>query len=412
MIPNQFRIQLQNRFANWFPTVPEANKNILENILIHSNIQRLRIISWLLIFINLSLISIQLAYINKIDQPRILEIAPYIMTLRMVLLVSSVAFLIATRLPFPDAVKRSHLFYETGYIILNLISYAILYSLIHSVGPGIASSYLMAVLVSATFLYLKWSKSIAIYGFSWIVFCVMVWRFQPDWILAFSAIINGSVVTIFAFVMSQIIYVNRVKEFLNLQTIQLQKEELATSNNLLENLSYLDALTNIPNRRFLDEFLHREWSLAVREHGLQLSLIMVDIDQFKQLNDTFGHQNGDDILVKIATTLSRTVKRPGDLFARYGGEEFAAILPKTDLIGARKIAEQMLQAVERLDINHPFSANGRLTISIGLACIQPDDKALPEILIEAADKALYQAKKAGGNQWVVANPKYNESFRL
>jgi diguanylate cyclase (GGDEF)-like protein len=412
LIPNQFRIQLQNRFANWFPTVPEANKNILENILIHSNIQRLRIISWLLIFINLSLISIQLAYINKIDQPRILEIAPYIMTLRMVLLVSSVAFLIATRLPFPDAVKRSHLFYETGYIILNLISYAILYSLIHSVGPGIASSYLMAVLVSATFLYLKWSKSIAIYGFSWIVFCVMVWRFQPDWILAFSAIINGSVVTIFAFVMSQIIYVNRVKEFLNLQTIQLQKEELATSNNLLENLSYLDALTNIPNRRFLDEFLHREWSLAVREHGLQLSLIMVDIDQFKQLNDTFGHQNGDDILVKIATTLSRTVKRPGDLFARYGGEEFAAILPKTDLIGARKIAEQMLQAVERLDINHPFSANGRLTISIGLACIQPDDKALPEILIEAADKALYQAKKAGGNQWVVANPKYNESFRL
>lgn len=398
MIPNQFRIQLQNRFANWFPAVPEADKNILENILIYSNIQRLRIISWLLIFINLTLISIQLAYIDKIDQPHILEIAPYIMTLRMVLLVSSVAFLIVTRLPFPNAVKRSHLFYETGYIILNLISYAILYSLIHSVGPGIASSYLMAVLVSATFLYLKWSKSIAIYGFSWIVFSVMVWRFQPDWILAFSAIINGSVVTIFALVMSQIIYVNRVKEFLNLQTIQLQKEELATSNNLLENLSYLDALTNIPNRRFLDEFLHREWSLAVREHGLQLSLIMVDIDQFKQLNDTFGHQNGDDILVKIATTLSRTVKRPGDLFARYGGEEFAAILPKTDLIGARKIAEQMLQAVERLDINHPFSANGRLTISIGLACIQPDDKELPEILIEAADKALYQAKKAGGNR--------------
>ncbi|TEB06676.1 Phytochrome-like protein cph2 [Pelotomaculum schinkii] len=398
MIPNQFRIQLQNRFGNWFPVVPEADKNILESILTYCNIQRLRIISWLLILINLTLIFIQLAYIGKIDQPRILEIAPYIMTLRMVLLVSSVAFLFVTRLPFPDAIKRFHHFYESGYIILNLITYAILYSLIHSVGPGIASSYLMAVLVSATFLYLKWSKSILIYGFSWIVFSVMVWRFQPDWILAFSAIINGSVVTILALVMSQIIYVNRVKEFLNLQTIELQKEELAASNDLLEKLSYLDALTNIPNRRFLDEFLHREWRLAVREHGLQLSLIMVDIDQFKQLNDTFGHQNGDDILVNIATTLSRTVKRPGDLFARYGGEEFAAILPKTDLIGARRIAEQMLQAVERLDINHPFSSNGRLTISIGLACIKPNDKELPETLIEAADKALYQAKKAGGNR--------------
>jgi len=398
LIPNQFRIQLQNRFGNWFPVVPEADKNILESILTYCNIQRLRIISWLLILINLTLIFIQLAYIGKIDQPRILEIAPYIMTLRIVLLVSSVAFLFVTRLPFPDAIKRFHHFYESGYIILNLITYAILYSLIHSVGPGIASSYLMAVLVSATFLYLKWSKSILIYGFSWIVFSVMVWRFQPDWILAFSAIINGSVVTILALVMSQIIYVNRVKEFLNLQTIELQKEELAASNDLLEKLSYLDALTNIPNRRFLDEFLHREWRLAVREHGLQLSLIMVDIDQFKQLNDTFGHQNGDDILVNIATTLSRTVKRPGDLFARYGGEEFAAILPKTDLIGARRIAEQMLQAVERLDISHPFSSNGRLTISIGLACIKPNDKELPETLIEAADKALYQAKKAGGNR--------------
>ncbi len=407
MTPNQFRIQLQNRFGNWFPVVSEADKNMLESILTYSNIQRLRIISGLLILINLTLISIQLAYIGKVDQPRILEVAPYIMTLRQILIVSSVAFLIVTRLPSPDAIKRSHHFYETGYIMLNLISYAILYSLIHSVGPGIASSYLMAVLVSATFLYLKWSKSILIYGFSWIVFSVMVWRFQPDWILAFSAIINGSVVTILALVMSQIIYVNRVKEFLNLQTIELQKEELAASNDLLEKLSYLDALTNIPNRRFLDEFLHREWRLAVREHGLQLSLIMVDIDQFKPLNDTFGHQNGDDVLVNIATTLSRTVKRPGDLFARYGGEEFAAILPKTDLIGARGIAEQMLQAVERLDINHPFSSNGRLTISIGLACIQPNDKELPETLIEAADKALYQAKKAGGNRCVVANSKNN-----
>lgn len=402
-IPNQFKIQLQKAFGNWFPVVPDADKNLFESILTYSNIQRLRIITWLLITINLLLIFVHLAYIGDIDQPSILTVAPYIMAIRLIVILSSAAFLIVSRLPaFPDAIKKSHHFYNSIYILLNLIIYAVLSSLVHSAGPGIASSYLMAVLVSATFLYLNWLKSILIYGFSWIVFSVMVWHFQPDWIVAFSAIINGSVVTILALVMSRVIYANRVKEFLNLQTIELQKDKLAASNNLLERLSYLDALTNIPNRRFLDEFLQREWRLAIREHGLALSLIMVDIDQFKQLNDAFGHQNGDDILVNVATALSRTVKRPGDLFARYGGEEFIAILPKTDLYGASRIAGQMLQAVERLDIKHPFSYNGRLTISIGLACMQPNDKELPESLIEAADKALYQAKKAGGNRYVLA----------
>jgi diguanylate cyclase (GGDEF)-like protein len=266
----------------------------------------------------------------------------------------------------------------------------------------------MAVLVTATFFYLKWSKSIAIYGIAWIVFSIMVWYFQPDWIVAFSAFLNGSFTTVLALVMSQIIYANRVMEFLNLQTIELQRNELAVSNNMLKSLSYLDALTNIPNRRFFNEFLDREWRLAFRERRLPLCLIMIDIDQFKKLNDTFGHQTGDDILVRIATTLLRTVKRPRDLVARYGGEEFASILPETDPIGARRIAARMLQAVESLDISHPFSPSGRLTISIGLACIQPNDKESPESLIDAADKALYRAKKAGGNRCSEAKHKYNK----
>lgn len=375
---------------------------MLESTLTYTNIQRLRIITWLLITFNLILISTQLAFIGNIDQPRILEIAPYVMALRLVLIVSSVAFLIAASRPaFPDAINRYHHFCESGYILLNLIGYAILSGLIYSVGPGIASSYLMAVLVSATFLYLKWSKSVVVYGLAWIVLSSMVWRFQSDWIIASSAFLNGSFVTVIALVISRIIYVNRVREYLNLQTIELQRKELAASNDLLKSLSYLDALTNIPNRRFFDEFLGREWGLAVRER-VPLCLIMVDIDQFKQFNDTFGHQTGDDILVHVATTLRGTVKRPGDLVARYGGEEFAAVLPKTDLIGARRIADQMLQAVEKLDINHPFSPNGRLTISLGLACIQPNDKELPENLINTADKALYQAKNAGGNRCVLA----------
>jgi len=403
LISNQFKIRLQNKFVNWFLIIPEADKTMLQNTLTYINIQRLRIITWLLIVFNLILISTQLAFIGNIEQSRILEIAPYIMAIRLILIVSSVAFLIVTsRLAFPDAINRYHHFCESGYILLNLIGYAILSGLIYSVGLGMASSYLMAVLVSAAFLYLKWFERIVLYGSAWIVISVMVWRFQSDWVVSSSAFLNASFVTVFALVISRIIYVNRVREFLNLQTIKLQREELAASNDMLKSFSYLDALTNIPNRRFFDEFLYREWGLAVREHGLPLCLIMVDIDHFKQFNDTFGHQTGDDILVNIATALSGTVKRPGDFVARYGGEEFAVILPKTDLIGARRIADQMLQAVEMLDINHPFSTDGRLTISLGLACIQPNDKELPENLIDNADRALYQAKNAGGNRCVLA----------
>lgn len=403
LMPNQFKTRLQNSFVNWFPIVPEADKTILESIMTYTNIQRLRIIAWLSIIFNLILISTHLMFIGNIDQPRILEIAPYVMALRLILIVSSLAFLIASnRLEFPEAINQYHHFCESGYILLNLIGYAILSGLIYSVGPGIASSYLIAVLISSTFLYLKWSKSIAIYGLVWVVLGIMVWGFQSDWIVAFSAFLNGSFVTVFAIVMAQIIYVNRVREFLNLQTIELQKEELTASNDMLKSLSYLDALTNIPNRRFFNEFLYKEWRLAVCEHGLPLCLIMIDIDQFKQFNDTFGHQFGDDILVNVATTLSGTVKRPGDLFARYGGEEFAAILPKTDLISARRIADRMLQEVEKLNINHPFSPNGRLSISLGLACTQPNEKELPDTIIDAADKALYQAKKTGGNRFIIA----------
>lgn len=409
MSPTQFKIQLQNSFINWFPEIPSTDKTMLGNILTYTNIERLRIIAWLLIAFNLILIYTQLKFIDNIDQPYILKIAPYIMVLRLILILGSVAFLIvASRPTSPNSIKRYHHFCESGYILLNLAGFAILSGLIYSIGPGIASSYLMAILVSATLLYLKWPKSIAIYGLAWFILSIMLWRFQPDWIIAFSAFLNGSFVTVFALVTSQIIYVNRVREFLNLQTIKLQKEELAASNEMLKSLSYLDALTNIPNRRFFDEFLHKEWRLAVREHWLPLCLIMIDIDQFKKFNDTFGHQAGDNILVNVATILSETVKRPCDLFARYGGEEFAAILPKTDLIGARWIADHMLQAIEKMDIDHPFSPNGRLTISLGLACIQPNDKELPENLIKAADKALYQAKNAGGNQCVIANPQSNQ----
>lgn len=392
----------ENKFAYGSPATAENDKAILELNSKYANILRLRIIAWLIIIFMLILIFIQLVYIGKIQRPEIIIAAPYIMALRLIFIGSSLMFLIISGLSvFPGANKRFIHLLGSGFILFNLIGFAVLSGIINSTGPGIASSYITAVLVSATLLHLNWPESIIIYSLAWAVMSISVWFFQPDWIVAFSAFLNGSFATVLALVISRVIYANRTQEFLNRQLIERQKEELAASNDMLKHLTYIDAQTCIPNRRFFNEHLPREWKRALRDQKL-ISLIMIDIDKFKVFNDTFGHQAGDSAIAQVATALYKVVKRPGDLVARYGGEEFVVILPDTDLTGARRIADLMLQSVEGLNINHPFSSDSRLTISLGLACVRPDDNESPEDLIGAADGALYQAKEAGGNRYALA----------
>ncbi|PKM45614.1 MAG: hypothetical protein CVV05_04965 [Gammaproteobacteria bacterium HGW-Gammaproteobacteria-1] len=179
----------------------------------------------------------------------------------------------------------------------------------------------------------------------------------------------------------------------------------ATDRKLLEetlrNLSYQDGLTGIANRRRFDEKLELEWRRAARENQ-PITLIMIDIDFFKNYNDLYGHPAGDECLKKIAHVLSVTIARPGDIAARYGGEEFAAILPNTSLLGAEKLAEQIRSRVEDLELPHANSAvSPWVTVSVGLATrvpVNPDDYTT---LLEGADRALYKAKQQGRNRLVV-----------
>jgi diguanylate cyclase (GGDEF)-like protein len=174
-------------------------------------------------------------------------------------------------------------------------------------------------------------------------------------------------------------------------------EQLDAANKKLTQMSYLDGLTAIPNRRYFEEFFKREWKNAIRENGF-LSLIMFDIDCFKAYNDTYGHLNGDDCLKKIAKTLNNSLKRPRDFLCRYGGEEFIAVLPDTDKRGAFEVAQRFLREIKKLKINHkasPVSKN--VTISIGVATIKPDKRKNASLFINEADKALYGAKHSGRN---------------
>jgi diguanylate cyclase (GGDEF)-like protein len=169
-------------------------------------------------------------------------------------------------------------------------------------------------------------------------------------------------------------------------------------NEELHRLAILDELTGIANRRFFNILLAQEWGRAARE-VIPLSLILIDIDFFKNYNDTYGHPRGDECLKKVASTLSHSVKRPTDQVARYGGEEFAVIVPHTALRGARTMAEGLRNKVEELRLEHTGSLiHDHVTISLGVACAMPERGLSPDSLILAADRAVYEAKRGGRNR--------------
>jgi diguanylate cyclase (GGDEF)-like protein len=174
--------------------------------------------------------------------------------------------------------------------------------------------------------------------------------------------------------------------------------ELKRYRDYLENISYLDGLTGISNRRKFDEYLHTTWNMAIRV-TMPVSMILLDIDLFKEYNDTYGHQEGDTCLIQIAQTLSRAIVRKTDLLARYGGEEFVCILPNTDIDNAYIMAEKLRLSVMDLKIPHSCSTADRIvTISAGVASEYPAKNLSFTSLIKSADDALYRSKATGRNR--------------
>lgn len=167
--------------------------------------------------------------------------------------------------------------------------------------------------------------------------------------------------------------------------------------DMLENLAMYDGLTKIANRRAFDEHLTREWRRMQRQAS-PISLLMLDVDHFKQYNDYYGHDAGDQCLQKVAQSLADLPVRPGDLAARYGGEEFAIILPETDTNGAWSIGNRVLETIRELNIPHEHSATAdTVSVSIGGATAYPKNGDLPERLLKQADQQLYKGKTAGRN---------------
>ncbi|WP_166646050.1 sensor domain-containing diguanylate cyclase [Halospina denitrificans] len=187
------------------------------------------------------------------------------------------------------------------------------------------------------------------------------------------------------------------------RTLELRQtmEQLASANEELEQLSIVDPLTGVYNRRHLTSQLHREWKRACREQ-VPLSMIMMDIDYFKLLNDTYGHMAGDRCLVELAKLLQEEVQRTSDILARFGGEEFVIVLPNTAIAGAEHLAERIRS---RAEAHRVETENHRLafTLSLGVASQIPGPGSDAEELVRRSDNALYEAKEAGRNRVVVAH---------
>ncbi|MTF39204.1 diguanylate cyclase [Cyanobacterium aponinum 0216] len=196
-------------------------------------------------------------------------------------------------------------------------------------------------------------------------------------------------------------------ESLELKVLERTKQltqaqiRLKHANYTLEKMANTDSLTQVANRRYFDRTLEKEWNKAI-ETQQSLSLLLIDIDCFKQYNDTYGHQQGDECLIQVAQTFKTVVRHDYDCVARYGGEEFAVILPQTTLQEAKIVAVKIIKAVRQLQIEHRTSiASDIVTLSIGISVSIPQANDSLEDFIQKADKALYQAKQQGRDRFVI-----------
>ncbi len=184
------------------------------------------------------------------------------------------------------------------------------------------------------------------------------------------------------------------------QELQSTLEELSSANEKLQAISITDALTGLNNRHYFNEQWEKEYKRAHRDKTY-IALILLDIDHFKRINDSYGHPAGDKCLVEVARSIAKQTNRDSDVVCRYGGEEFAIILPNSNKSGALKVAENIRQKIESLKIKWE-EQQLHITASLGISCLQPKraNKNNQDFMINQADQALYQAKAQGRNQVV------------
>ncbi|WOO37983.1 GGDEF domain-containing protein [Anaerocolumna sp. AGMB13020] len=257
--------------------------------------------------------------------------------------------------------------------------------------------YIIALMGLATIAYLKPKYSIILFGVNHIVFLLINAYLVHDNVIIVEITVNSTIAMVFAFIFSLLNYKARLQLFQNKKLV----EELNLANQKLIEYVHTDVGTGINNRLAFSETLEHEWHSAMLSKEM-ISLIMIDIDYFKQYNDTYGHSKGDVCLREVAQCINQYMLSTSAFVGRYGGEEFVVVLPKTDKVEALKIAENIRTQVIILQIPHLGRDDNMdiLTVSLGVASITPENADTSIRLLELADKALYRAKAEGRNRVV------------
>jgi diguanylate cyclase (GGDEF)-like protein len=380
----------------WFPTLPKAEASALREEFTAHNIRRERLLAFFSICILIILIGIDCLIMYESSEP-LRDLCIYSIAARSALIMFLTGFLLATRKAIVGSSSRYGA-WDLAFIGVSLAWVAIFTGVLQIVRPGI-EPYLMAAFTISAIIFQDVLRSTLIFGMGLLLMLAFAVPLQPDPLILRSEIINSLIFSALAFIISRVVFTMQLHNFRNARIIAEQKRELAASNEMLQRLSFLDPLTNIANRRYMQMVLEREWKLQART-GRPLAVIMIDIDWFKLFNDTYGHQSGDDCLKRVANALEAAVKRPTDLVARYGGEEFIVLLPQTDRQGSICTGNRLMEAIRDLKIENSGSPIGHVTVSMGIASCAPLPDGDFADLIRSADYALYEAKFSGKNHIV------------
>ncbi len=389
--------KMSNYLETSFSSASKSGQISFEDALLFVNIRRMRIIASFAIFMTALLIIVDYALLGTFDKAVALAFRPYLISFRLITIFASSAFLVTVKNPkHAHEIPHSYRRLTYGYIFFMLIYISILTCMVQVVRDEI-TVYLLGIFLAASSVYLNRRQVSIFFGTSLIILFTGSWFTQTDKSAFMFNTVNSIIMTSFAWITSQIIYASQKRDYLNQQLIEQQRAQLSESNEQLERLSYIDPLTNLPNRRYFDEYLDTEWSKA-QEECTPISLILVDIDNFKDLNDTFGHQAGDSYLKQVGLVLSTSINDPNMLVARLGGDEYAIVIPGADSTSARLTSERLLNDVRALNRYDNQVIGEPVTISLGVSSTTPRrDEFVVEFFAEA-DQALYKAKKRGRNQ--------------
>ena len=324
---------------------------------------------------------------------------------------------------FLELRRNARVFWQltNGVVVLALVSCGLAlfapYGMAIQFGTGLAAIAALLILSAAIESWRRGHRAARFFTAAWVVyatgtFMLIISRFGvlPDNFLTHHSATLGIVleIVILSLALSDKYRVLNSELETYAHNLEFMVEERTTelehANERLRVLSEQDPLTGLPNRRVFDRTLKTEWQRHLRS-GNCLSLLVCDVDQFKSLNDSFGHDRGDECLQAVAEALQSQLRRPADRPARLGGDEFAVILPDTTIRGAMEVADKICAAVADREMTH--SPNARLpvvSLSVGVAGVVPSEDAASSQLYRLADRGLYQAKQDGMNQVAVARP--------